>query len=253
MDVKKIIMPDGKMRTYFRGDDQTWADVIQTVVLPDWQEYCNDHWIDYSNHESMWSFEKRTKAFLDRVAWLILSDDPGDGIESNYKAMSHLVTEIPASECPPDVSDQFYSQRTQPAEDTGEDARFENLMDKLDSKDTRPKRTPKKKKIETRFDRISRICREYPSAKRTWCCVDADNCFEYDGREYRMPYEVYGYSSENERMDSMDRVLVVDINNGDYIILYDQNVYRIEQAAELRDIGPILSSICPASDSSSAW
>lgn len=229
MDVKKIIMPDGKMRTFYCGDDQTWSEIIQNVVLPIWQEYCNDHWIDHTNHESMWSFEKRTKAFLDRVAWLLLQDNPGGEIESNYKAMGHRVREIPASECPSDVSDYFYSQRVQPSDDTDEDQRFSLLVEKLDAEDKRPKRTPVRKKIETRFDRIAKICKEHPTAKRTWCCVDADNTFIYLGVVHQIPEWAEEYSICDNRTDSMDRILVVD--DGRNIWYYNQNVFPLTQTA----------------------
>lgn len=229
MDVKKIIMPDGKMRTFYCGDDQTWSEVIQNVVLPIWQEYCNDHWIDHNNHESMWSFEKRTKAFLDRVAWLLLQDNPSGEIESNYKAMSHRVKEIPASECPSEITDCFYSQRIQPTDDLDENQRFDLLIEKLDAEDKRPKRAPSKKKVETRFDRISKICKKYPTAKRTWCSVDAENNFVYHGAVHHIPDEIESYSVNNEKNDSMDRVLVVD--DGKRIWYYDQNVFPFEQTA----------------------
>lgn len=226
MDVKKIIMPDGKMRTFYCGDDQTWSEVIQDVVLPIWQEYCNDHWIDHNNHESMWSFEKRIKAFLDRVAWLLLQDETGGEIESNYKAMTHRVREIPASECPSEISDYLYSQRMQPVDDIDENQRFELLKEKLDAEDKRPKRTVSKKKIETRFDRISKICKKYPEAKRTWCSVDANNDFVYCGVIHHVPDEMEAYHTDSDKIDSMDRVLVVD--DGKHIVYYDQNVFPFQ-------------------------
>jgi hypothetical protein len=222
-------MPDGKMRTFYCGDDQTWSEVIQNVVLPIWQEYCNDHWIDHTNHESMWSFEKRTKAFLDRVAWLLLQDNPSGEIESNYKAMSHRVREIPASECPSDISDRFYSQRIQPTYDSDENQRFNLLIEKLDAEDKRPKRMPSRKKVETRFDRMSKICKKYPTATRTWCSVDAENNFVYLGVVHHIPDEIESYSVNNEKNDSMDRVLVID--DGKHIWYYDQNVFPFEQTA----------------------
>ena len=229
MDVKKIIMPDGRMRTFYCGDDQTWSEIIQDVVLPMWQEYCDDHWIDHNNHESMWSFEKRTKAFLDRVAWLLLQDYHGGDIESSYKAMTHRVKEIPASECPAEISDYFYSQRRQPTEDAEDDQRFDLLMEKLDAEDKRPKQKIIKKKIETRFDRLSKIGSKYPTAKRTWCCVNADNSFEYRDAIYHIPDEMEAYVTGDNKTDSMDRVLVVD--DGNRIWFYDQNVFPFEHSA----------------------
>lgn len=226
MDVKKIIMPDGKMRTFYCGDDQTWLEIITKVVLPVWQDYCNDHWIDYSNHESMWSFEKRTKAFLDRIAWLILKDDAGGNIETSYKAMVHKVREIPVSECPAEISDMIYSQRSQPTDNTEEDIRFELFLDRLDEKDKRPKKPLKKSNKETRFNRISKIRKAHPDAKMTWCLVNAQNSFYYDGDEYEIPDNTSGYDVDGINMDAMDRILIVD--DGGELMYYDQNVLPIE-------------------------
>lgn len=224
MDIKKIIMPDGKMRTFYRGDDQTWSEIIENVVLPVWQEYCNEHWIDHANHESMWSFEKRTKAFLDRAALLILLDKPS-GIESSYKAMTHLVREIPASECPAEVEDWFYSERIQPISSIEEQDRFELLLNKLDEADKRPKRAVSKKKHKTRFDRIAEIQRKYPAAKRTWCRVNAENQFDYKGSVMTIPTNIVGYEADVNKTDLMDRILIVD--DGTNISYYDQNVFPI--------------------------
>lgn len=226
MDVKKIIMPDGKMRTFYCGDDQTWLEIITKVVLPVWQDYCNDHWIDHSNHESMWSFEKRIKAFLDRIAWLIIKDEAGGDVETNYKAMVHKVREIPASECPAEISDMFYSQRSQPADSIDEDERFGLLIDRLNEEDKRPKRVTKKKKIETRFNRLSKIKKEHPAAEMVWCLVDSDNSFLYKGDEYEIPADTSGYDVIENQLDAMDRILVVD--DGEELLFYDQNVFPIE-------------------------
>lgn len=226
MDVKKILMPDGRMRTFYCGDDQTWADIIQNVVLPTWQDYCNEHWIDHSNHESMWSFEKRTKSFLDRIAWLYIQSDPGELVESTYKAVTHKVKEIPVTECPSEVTDYLYSQRIQPSDDIDEHSRFEILLDHIDEEDKRPKSKSKRKKKETRFTRIAKVCKKYPDAKRTWCSVDANNDFTYQGVVHHIPEGVCGYDVFDGKHDAMDRILVVD--DGGTLRYYDQNVLHVD-------------------------
>lgn len=223
MDIKKIMMPDGRLRTYFKGDHQTWTEIIQNVVLPDGFEYCESNWIS-TNHESMWAPEKRVKSFLDRCAYLMSLDNPS-GLESAYKAMSHKVREIPASECPSAISDLLYSDRM-PASDFDEDERFKALCERLNEIDPRlKKKASPKKKADTKFNRIERICKQNPDATRTWVSVDGDNCFVYKEKEYRIPsyYKEYAYS---EKHDSMDRILIVD-NNG-LLTFYDQNVVAME-------------------------
>lgn len=223
MDIKKIMMPDGRLRTYFKGDHQTWMEIVQNVILPDGSTYCESNWIS-ANHEAIYSPEKRVKAFLDRCAFLMSLDNPV-GLESAYKAMSHKVREIPASECPSAISDMLYSDRM-PAGDFDEDERFKSLCERLDEVDPRLKKKKKAKpKIKTRYNRIEEICRLNPNSSREWVRVDEDNCFVYNEKEYRIPSDARGYQY-SEKLDSMDRVLVVD--NGGFLLFYDQNVMPIE-------------------------
>lgn len=218
MDIKKIAMPDGRLRTYYKGDHQTWAEIVQNVIIPDGEAYCESNWISV-NHESKWSPENRVKSFLDRCAYLMSLDNPS-GLESAYKAMSHKVREIPASECPTAVSDLFYSDRV-PANDFDEDDRFKSLMDRLDEVDPRKKKKPiQKKRQETRFDRISKIRNTFPMATLSWVYVDGANKFTYSGKEYKISDSIKGYS-QTDKLDSMDRILVVD--NCGSLLFYDQN------------------------------
>lgn len=216
------MMPDGRLRTYYKGDHQTWTEIVQNVILPDGSTYCESNWIS-ANHEAIYSPEKRVKAFLDRCAFLMSLDNHA-GLESAYKAMSHKVREIPASECPSAISDILYSDRM-PAGDFDEDERFKALCERLDEVDPRTKKKKPKAKIKTRYDRIEEIGRLNPNASRTWVVVDSNNCFVYKEKEYHIPSDIRGYVN-SEKLDSMDRVLVVD--NGSYILFYDQSIMPID-------------------------
>lgn len=219
MDIKKIIMPDGKMRTFYCGDDQKWSDIIKDVVLPGWMEYCSSHWIS-ANHEAMYAPEKRVKAFLDRCGWMLLQDNPA-GLESKYKEMAHMVREIPATECPAAVSDYLYSTHKPPVDEDDND-RFERLCERLDEKmkPSSKRTTPKK---ETRFTRIEKIIKSSPNCKRAWCTVDADNSFLYNGVRYQVPSELTGYAGSGT--DLMDRVFVVEDDSS--LRIYDQHVQNV--------------------------
>lgn len=223
MDIKKIMMPDGRLRTYFKGDHQTWSEIVKNVILPDGYSYCESNWIS-SNHDSIWAPEKRVKAFLDRCAYLISLDNPV-GLESAYKAMSHKVREIPSSECPSVVSDILYSDRV-PAGEFNEDERFKMLCDRLDDIDPRKKKKQvRKPKVDTKFNRIARIRKMNPDAELVWISVDGDNCFQYKDLVYRIPSHYKGYIC-TEKLDSMDRILVVDANGE--LTFYDQNIRPME-------------------------
>lgn len=224
VDIKKILMPNGKMYTYYKPEGETWASIIENCVLPDWISYCNGHWVDFNNHESMWSFEKRTKNFLDRCAWIWIQDNP-KGLESRYKSISHKVREIPMTECPDSISDYMYSDRQSPMDSN--DSRFDVLCDELDDllDYHKAEKPTKKRRTETKFNRIEKIIKQYPNAERAWCNVDSNNNFVFLGKEYHVPENIAGYERDPDRTDLMDRVYVVSYE-GD-LMFFDQNVFQI--------------------------
>lgn len=213
---KKILMPNGELRTYFCSDDQTWRQIIEEKILPYWIQYCNSNWISL-NHEAVYAPEKRVKWFLDRLGWLLI--EGADGIESEYKAMSHKVREIPVTECPAGISDYIYSDRTPPYEDE-EDEHFDRVVDRLDRMDKRKPKKPRPHK-ETKFERLEKIRASYPGCRMVWCIVDADNTFVYDGRRYEVPEEMKGYIDDMQ----MDRILAVE--NDRALRFYDQSVENV--------------------------
>lgn len=213
MAAKRILMPNGELRTYYCGDDQTWQEIITQRILPYWTSYCNSNWIS-ANHEAVYAPEKRVKWFLDRLGWLLI--EGSNGIESEYKEMVHKVREIPVTECPADISDYMYSDRTPPPEDD-EDDHYERLVNRLKEIDKRKPRKPKPHR-ETKFERIEKIRKSFPGCEFTWCGVDANNTFEYRGRTYSVPNEMRGYIEDSQ----MDRILAVE--NETRLVFYDQNV-----------------------------
>lgn len=217
MSSKRVMMPNGELRTYYCGDGQSWRQIIEEVILPYWIEYCNSNWIS-PNHEEVYAPEKRVKWFLDRLGWLLI--EGADGIESEYKEMIHKVREIPVTECPAEISDYVYSERQGPDEDD-EEQHFQLVLDKLEQADKRKPRKTTKPKVETKFERIENIRRSFPGCRFTWCIVDADNTFEYDGQRLSVPAEMRGYIDDSQ----MDRILAVE--NDRALRFYDQNVQNM--------------------------
>ena len=221
-EIKRVLMPNGQMRTYYRGENQTWAEIVQNVILKDWEDYCNTNWIS-ANHEEVYAPEKKVKAFLDRCAYLMAKDS--GAVESEYKQSVRASKEIPVTECPPAVGDTLYSNRQTPQEEY-EQERYEVLCDKLDKR----KVASKKKRVDTRFDRITRIKRQYPKATLTWCIVDAANKFTYRNTRYTVPSDMEGYwkAPNEERLGGslgvMDRILVVEDKR--HLVFYDQSLYN---------------------------
>ena len=220
MVARKVLMPSGEVRTYYCGDDQTWLQVITEKILPYWQSYCDNNWIS-PNHEAVYAPEKRVKWFLDRLGWLLI--EGADGIESEYKRMVHEVREIPESECPAEISDAMYSTHTPPPEEET-DGHFEQVVERLKQKDKRKPSKNKRPHIVTLFERIENIRKIFPGCKFTWCIVDSDNTFTYDGRRYVVPDEMRGYIEDSQ----MDRILAVETDKA--LRFYDQmaeNMYIV--------------------------
>lgn len=220
MEKKQILMPNGKVFTYYRDKDQTWAEIIESHILPYWQDYCNANWIS-PNHEEVYSPERRVKSLLDRLGFLLTMRS--EDVESEYKAMTHKVREIPVTECSSFINDMFYSEGEPPLYDDSE--RYKLLTEKLDQLvENRRKKKPLPHR-ETRFDRLTKIERSFPDSKRTWCIVDANNHFTYNGIEYTVPEEMQGYIDDTQDKVLMDRILVVESENA--LRFYDQNVQNM--------------------------
>ena len=215
MSSKKILMPNGEIRTYYCSDDQSWQEIIEEKILPYWLKYCDNNWIS-PNHEAVYAPEKRVKWFLDRLGWLLI--EGAGGIESEYKNMSHTVREIPVTECPADVSDFMYSDRHVPQKEYNEDGHFDYVLDQLNAMDKRKTPKSKKERVKTRFERMADIDKSFPGSTKTWCVVDNENCFSYGGKVYSVPNEMRGYIDDAQ----MDRILVVESARA--LRFYDQNV-----------------------------
>lgn len=221
VEIKQILMPKGGMRTYYRGENQTWDQIIRDVVLKECESYCYENWLS-SNHEDVYCAERRVKAFLDRCAQLIVKGSKG--IESEYKSMVHTVREVPVSECNAEVSDLLYSERQAPAE-MENDGHYNYVVDRLEELDKRRKPKTVKKRVKTKFDRLQEIDKAFPGSTKTWCSVDAKNRFTYNGQRYVVPRELPGYWGEAV----MDRILVVE--NERSLRFYDQDVRNMFVAA----------------------
>ena len=226
VEIKRIIMPNGVMRTYYRGENQTWEDIIRESILPECEAYCKENWLSI-NHEDLYCAERRVKAFLDRCAQLITKEYRD--VESEYRAMSNKVREVPVTECPDEVSDLLYSDRQAPGEFEN-DNHYEFVLNRLEEIDKRNKPKKQKKRRSTIFERMQEIDKQFPGSTKTWCKVDSRNRFTYKGQRYVVPRELPGYwhSSDPER-GVLDRILVVE--NEKNLRFYDQTVYNVFVAA----------------------
>ena len=220
MEQKTVYLPDGSRKTYFCGDNQTWLEIVNTVILPKWTKYCSSNWIS-PNPDAMYSSERRVKGFLDRLAWLLLGDIDARG--SMYKEMMREVREIPVSECSPDVENFLMSSAKPPV--TGEDSK---MKDTMPEKVASPKRKKKKPPEDwTTFERAQKLRETYPTALITFCVVNTENEFTYGGKRYHIKDSVEQYHPKNTSLGllyDMDQIAVVDAER---LHWYDQKLVPI--------------------------
>lgn len=224
-----VLPPFGKpMLVYFRkGQDK--LQVVTDVILPRWEKYCNENWLS-DNHEDPWCAERRVKTYLDSVGYLLLRDNP-EGTLTLYKECARGSSEIPVSSCPADMSDIFYADGATLHDCAGMTSdQFSLMLEELDeaaAKYAKPKserQRAKKAKVSTRFETVESIKRQYPGSRFTFCRVDTDNRFLFEGEAYGIDESVEAYRlTETAEGDwyAMDQIVVVRDTEGD-IHFYDQ-------------------------------
>jgi len=160
------------------------------------------------------------KRFLDSLAYYFLIGDTA-GIETDYKKVMHTKREVPMSSCPSFVENMLYSTGgTTSAADKEECAGFRVMVDELDAKAEKYE-TQKaiKQRRESLFHKYYRL-----GIHGTWCRVDTDGVFEYNGHKYEIDKEAIQYQpieTDIGQLYDMDRILVT--GTGDfYDMKYDQ-------------------------------
>ena len=109
------------------------------MLIAPWDEYCRKHW----EHP-------RVVRFLDRCAYLLLRDGPGDTL-TDYKVMMQGRREISESSCPSDIQDLFYAGAPVLRSTAGEEhAAFKQMFPEttIRPKESRPR--------DGRFERLTR-------------------------------------------------------------------------------------------------
>lgn len=232
----KVHLPNGPSVLYSLRPGQTWKDVVTEHVIPSWEEYCNKNWLS-ENHEQTYCGENKVKAFLNQCAYLLTLDNPV-GLESAYLNNRHTTMEIPVSNAPSEVDDFYYSASKPPMpKNTEEWNSYDMMVGKLDERALYKNKAVKRKRKETRFDKIQTILRNHPNSKATTVLVDTDGRFEYDGVIYKIPAEEKAYSgewqSDGEKYYAMDQVMVVENDEG--LTFYDANLNRLVH--EIKRVG----------------
>lgn len=218
------------MRVYFH-EGQDKLQIINKVILPRWIDYCNDNWLSGDDSDP-YCPERRVKVFLDSVGYLLLRDNPEDTL-TIYKECARGRCEIPVSSCPASVSDLLYGDGADLSDRSGiNNEQFTETLADLDERAERQasRKTRKQPKHDSRYSQILSIRRQYPGCRFTYCRVDTENCFEYDGQWYAIDESVDAYSpveSEDGPAFPMEEIIVVrDVEGG--LHFFDQALCQIE-------------------------
>jgi hypothetical protein len=107
------------------------------------------------------------------------------------------------------------------------------MLEELDEKKRRwgvkpPKLKPR---LERRFDRVIRIKIEHPGCTFTFCRVDTENRFEFDGVWFRINDSVAAYQPKQTKegvLYDMDAICVVRDVDGE-LHFYDQRMHVLDQ------------------------
>lgn len=144
---------------------------------------------------------------------------------SNYKEMMNGKREIPISSCSPQIEDLVYGTGSvlHPQEDAG------NVAESFDI-DERPSASKKAGKRmnperEQKLKQVKKTC-GYNSVF-TYCQVDTENCFRYNGQEYEIDESVIDYAPKKTHLGllyDMDKIICVKSEDGQvryYTARYD--------------------------------
>ena len=221
-------MPNGKRKPIYYAVDQSKLDIVNSVILPHWEEYCLRHWMD-DKPDSNHSRETAVKRFLDDVAYLLLRDD-SEGTLTNYKIRAVGSMEIDVSSCPAVYEDIFYGSSAIPHA-FNDDGVFEILLEDLDAKaPTKKDRAKPRKRIVTRFEKIERLRKTRGDCEIVFCAVDTCGAFVHMEQTYRIDegaQQYHGRETKEGQYYDMDRVMVVDTVDGERIF-FDQNADPLE-------------------------
>jgi hypothetical protein len=174
------------------------ADIVLGLLIEPWKGYCLRQW----EHP-------RVSWFLDRCAYLLLRDEPGETL-TDYKEMEQGRREISESSCPSYVQDLFYGAAPILREhQSDEQLQFSALQEQLDAR--KRKRNRRAVTTETKYTRLERVQKAHPNCRVQRCRVDTENIFEWAGGRYCIDECVAQYGAVETREGAyyaMDQILV---------------------------------------------
>lgn len=186
--------------------------------------------------------EERIKAYLDRVGYILIQDDPDGGIVTDYRDMRDSVVFVPISGNT-QLENLFYAHSEDDADMKRYIPRRESSSDMTKAEKRvynslmKPRRIPKEiTRLQEKRKRIDALHAAHPEAYITFVPVDTENRFRYDGKEWRIN-DIPQYRPKNIRGDvwyDMDHVVCAKCKDG--IHWFDQEFREISGHVHEADI-----------------
>lgn len=148
---------------------------------------------------------------------------------TDYKDIMNGKREIPISSCPACVEDAVYGGGSTICPSSQDEmTRFDQMLEKLDKRADKLKKTVKKKTsgLSSKSERLKRI-RSQHKCRFVYPVVDTDNCFTLNGDKYRISDKAIQYSAKNTcygELYDMDHIVCVISNDG--IDFYDTDINK---------------------------
>lgn len=209
--VQTIPLPTGTRFKLYAAPDQDRVAILKELVLDYWSDYIEEHWLDdaTASDGTLSTGETRVKRLLDACGTFLLKGDD-TGLISAYMRTRTASREVPISACPEIASDALYSASKHGEyydETGGDDILSQNAGVTLG---------PPRKRFEYSisdqvFTRLHKLKQLSPHSINTWCRVDTENTFEYNGTRYAISPDIEAYAGVGTRVGiyyAFDRVLV---------------------------------------------
>lgn len=226
----RIIDLNGKTINVYRGQDQSWAEVVQKARLPARFDFCLRHWMSDDPMDT--ETENRIKTYLSRVGYILIQDKPDAKIITDYKELRDKVAMIPIFGYPKLENlyygnlDEMNEGNTIPGRETSE--RMTKPEVKVYDALTKPRHIPVVvTEMQEKRKRIDEMRKQHPDANVSYERVDTMNEFIHNGKHFRID-DLPQYRAKLVKGDylyDMDQVVCVDDHG--HALFYDQDFNSI--------------------------
>lgn len=226
--VLRIVDPNGKTINVLKGQNQSWAEVVNKANLPARFDYCLRHWMEDEDIDA--KTEEMIKSYLDRVGYILIQDKPDASIITDYKELRDKVALIPASGYP-QLENMFYGSSDEtvvsiPGRDSS--TRMTKAETKVYNALTKPRKIPTLiTEIQERRERIDKMREAHPGCVVDFVVVDTENMFVWNGHMWEVG-QIWQYKAKlvhGELLFDMDHIAC--ICDGDNYYFYDQEYVDI--------------------------